>query len=401
MNISCVPIVEVFCSSIFLTVFAQQDNPKSFGGVGAMLSRHHSGYVRVDAVVPGGPADRAGLKSGEWLFSVNDSVVHTRSLAVVIGFLRGEVGTAVKVGVIRGDSVKTVRIVRASVLPWGKKECIEGDCTNGPGRFVMPNGDTIACTFIEGAFDGVLTHTRSGGERVTSKFAKGVLLEEPGTIIYPDGKKYLGSIDESVAHGIGTMTLPDGTVRSGLWILGRFISGCYSGNCESGEGTEVLDHGMMEIFETGMRMLPRIFYEGKAQSIGWSSMEQFEEKLAKELADVKKEFEEREAAEKASGKKSVGIIWPEVSSGGNDGKRFNHATGEYVYSPRYYSCHRCQGTGKVWKCTKSYDVLEENTYSSVIHRQSNLVSTKMYSQSNLNCDFYTCEWCGGSGKLEY
>lgn len=43
-----------------------------------------------------------------------------------------------------------------------------------------------------------------------------------GTKLWPDGKKYQGHWKNGKRHGSGTMTLPSGKVKRGQWRNGRF-----------------------------------------------------------------------------------------------------------------------------------------------------------------------------------
>jgi len=611
-------------AAIASTTLAQVDLTKTFGGVGIILSRHSSGYARIDETAPDGPAAKAGLKRGERLFSVNDSLVYTRSLAAVTALLKGNIGSTVKVGIIRGDSIVKVHLVRAAITPWREEACISGDCKNGPGKLVRINGDTIAGAFIDGLAEGDVAQTHPDGECLTRKYSRGKPVNDSAVIRYPDGKSYVGMTREGVAHGVGTMTFPDGTIRSGLWIFGRFISGCYKGNCQNGQGTMVIDfgriyegtfkngefeglgtvtfpdsageeirqitcpfsrncpsgpglvlyrngdrydgelqsiqpsthrtgkgtmyyangdvyegswenclyqgtgllrkkdgtrhvgtfsrgkmhgwmatvkdstlslriydngkidkakqkdvdeyfkknrlhektnlllqqyallreifdqgclygncqngvglswgiptsdvvyygafkdgkpngagemymvegketfrgnfknglrHGMMEILAAGFLCLPRIYYEGKAEAVGWSSMEQFEAKLAKELDEAKKELALKDGR--------AGFISPVENADERKPLRYDYVKGEHTRDPRFYTCTRCEGMGTINRCYHEYDMVEEKTYSSYHHSQSNLVKTERFWDSRLICKDFTCEWCHGTGKLEY
>lgn len=81
----------------------------------------------------------------------------------------------------------------------GGKGCIQGDCIEGPGKFVY--GDFT--TYV-GNFSGSYAHGY-------------------GECYYSDGDFYKGEWQAHYFHGQGTMYYADGTVQSGLWKAGEFI----------------------------------------------------------------------------------------------------------------------------------------------------------------------------------
>lgn len=59
------------------------------------------GYATVVSVVPGSPADRAGLVDGDFLESIDGQDTHNLSLAMIQEMLEGAPGTTLTVGVVR------------------------------------------------------------------------------------------------------------------------------------------------------------------------------------------------------------------------------------------------------------------------------------------------------------
>jgi carboxyl-terminal processing protease len=87
----------------------------SYSGVGVWVHRAHDGTLRVLSVQNGSPAAHAGLRPKDILVSVGDAAVAGRSVADVVGQLRGDVGSAVTVQVRRGSAVLTMHLQRAAV----------------------------------------------------------------------------------------------------------------------------------------------------------------------------------------------------------------------------------------------------------------------------------------------
>jgi C-terminal processing protease CtpA/Prc len=88
----------------------------SVGSVGAVLGRDndtHALYVR--DVPPGLAADRAGLLPGDEIVMINGVYVRDLSPRDVRARLRGEVGSAVELTVVRGGEVLEVRLIRGEL----------------------------------------------------------------------------------------------------------------------------------------------------------------------------------------------------------------------------------------------------------------------------------------------
>ncbi len=74
-----------------------------YTGVGIDLSIEDDQVV-VIAPFDGSPAAQAGIRSGDIIVTIDGVPVNTNSLADTIGRMRGAEGTAVKIGIMRGDN---------------------------------------------------------------------------------------------------------------------------------------------------------------------------------------------------------------------------------------------------------------------------------------------------------
>ncbi|MBN2007736.1 PDZ domain-containing protein [candidate division KSB1 bacterium] len=220
----------------YSTLFAQEN----YGGVGIVISRQLSGYLLVYDMAAGGPAETAGIKKGDLIYQVEDVSITKLYVTEVINRLKGTTGTKVKIGILRDNKPLNIEIVRGVVNKWIAPEILAGDCRNGYGKYKSVDGNICEGNFLDGKFHGNVKITKPGGETITYNANDGVIDESTSVVDYPDGRKYTGSIVEGVPHGSGTMLMTDGTERYGEWFLGTLIEGCFSGNCENGEGVYIL-----------------------------------------------------------------------------------------------------------------------------------------------------------------
>ncbi len=88
----------------------------SIVGIGALMSTQ-SGAAIIQSVIPGGPADRAGLRSGDHVLAVDGTPTDTQDLNTVVKRIRGDAGTTVKLLILHeGDTDPAeVSIVREKV----------------------------------------------------------------------------------------------------------------------------------------------------------------------------------------------------------------------------------------------------------------------------------------------
>jgi carboxyl-terminal processing protease len=98
-------------------LFQQQAPREADGEVGLLLTRRFS-FVMVVAARAGSPGEKAGLRPGDILKSIDER--HTRPMPSVVAdrLLRGAPGSSVKLGVLRaGEDPFEVSVVRERVLP--------------------------------------------------------------------------------------------------------------------------------------------------------------------------------------------------------------------------------------------------------------------------------------------
>jgi carboxyl-terminal processing protease len=161
----------------------------SITGIGARMAQVESQFV-IQSVVPGSPAEKAGLRSGDVVLAVNDDPVDGKTLDQVVQSVRGTAGTTVRLQIGRqGTAAFEVSIVRAEIsvpaVSWA-----------------MIPGSTIADIRIEEFSKGAADDLKTALRDAEKAGATGLVLDlrdDPG-----------GYVDEAV--GVASVFLPSGTV---------------------------------------------------------------------------------------------------------------------------------------------------------------------------------------------
>ena len=100
------------------TEYKQKQQNSGTGETGLSLSKRF-GYVIVISVLPDSPAEKAGIHSGDIFESVGGFTTRDMSVGQALNLLNGQVGTGVKVGVIRRGKADpdSIEIVREKLAP--------------------------------------------------------------------------------------------------------------------------------------------------------------------------------------------------------------------------------------------------------------------------------------------
>ena len=109
---SMLSLVGFLISVLLAHAGATTAQPAPTGGVGLALYSEDDGSITVRGLLPDGPAEKAGIRVGDVLVSVEDAVV---GLEAAGRRLRGEVGTAVKLSVRRAGKGLEFTLMRAAI----------------------------------------------------------------------------------------------------------------------------------------------------------------------------------------------------------------------------------------------------------------------------------------------
>jgi formylglycine-generating enzyme required for sulfatase activity len=94
--------------------------------------------------------------------------------------------------------------------------CKKGDCTNGHGTYIYPDGSTYVGQWRDQQFDGQGTFTYSDGCVYIGEWKKNQRSGK-GSFSRPNGAKYQGQWKNDMFDGEGTYFYPDGSLYVGHW----------------------------------------------------------------------------------------------------------------------------------------------------------------------------------------
>lgn len=84
------------------------------GGIGVIVSKNGD-YIEVVSVIEDGSAKAAGILQGDLIYAVNDEEMKGKPTEYVTSKMKGEIGTTVKVTVLRGEEKLEFNIIRCEL----------------------------------------------------------------------------------------------------------------------------------------------------------------------------------------------------------------------------------------------------------------------------------------------
>jgi carboxyl-terminal processing protease len=165
--------------------------------IGADVSKRF-GYAAVVAVIPGGPADKAGVDNSDIIESIEGKSTHDMSLAEIRSILAGDVGSTITVAVVRPRRAEPQKIVitrdLVAIPPVSDK--MLADNVGYIKVDTLPEGKSqeIAAKIRDlqnqGAKKLVLDLRNAAGGVESEGVATANLFLDHGTITYLQGQKY-------------------------------------------------------------------------------------------------------------------------------------------------------------------------------------------------------------------
>lgn len=189
-----------FCLAFFAAVPTLAQEGEDFVGFGFYFMPDREGASIITAVAPWSTAETAGMRAGDRILTVGgvplppfnegDLLEAARdSLPAAFTVSRGADTLAVSLDVGPYQLTPLLRRMNAYL-------CLAGDCWDGIGLRVQPNGD-----WYEGQFDQGIRHG-------------------PGKMVLADGRIYSGQFANGLFHGRGVYRWPDATYWVGTFAYG-------------------------------------------------------------------------------------------------------------------------------------------------------------------------------------
>jgi carboxyl-terminal processing protease len=165
--------------------------------IGADVSKRF-GYAAVVSIVPGGPADKAGVDNYDIIESIDGKSTHEMSLAEIRSILAGETGSTVTVAVVRPRRAEPQKIVitrdLVTIPPVSDKMLADNVGYIKVDAFSEGKSDEIAAKIRDlqkqGASKLILDLRNAAGGVESEGVATANLFLDHGTITYLQGQKY-------------------------------------------------------------------------------------------------------------------------------------------------------------------------------------------------------------------
>jgi carboxyl-terminal processing protease len=165
--------------------------------IGAAVSKRF-GYAAVVAVIPGGPADKAGIENSDIIESIEGKSTHDMSLAEIHAMLYGEVGSTITVAVVRPRRAEPQKIVitrdMVAIPPVSCEMLADNVAYIKVDAFPEGKSQEIAAKIRDlqrqGAKKLVLDLRNSASGEESEGIVTANLFLDHGTITYLQGQKY-------------------------------------------------------------------------------------------------------------------------------------------------------------------------------------------------------------------
>lgn len=181
-----------------------EETEGAFGGVGIEVSAMNGQFIEVVAPIKDTPAERAGVKSGDRIFMINDKEYSADMMQDAVSVMRGEPGTPVKLTILRSVNGKDEQIVFDIVREIINVQSIHSEMLE----------DDIGYLRITNFQANTATQFMEAWEDLIAKGAKGIVLDlrnNPG-----------GLLDVTIK--IGDFLLPEGDVMKYKYADGTMDS---------------------------------------------------------------------------------------------------------------------------------------------------------------------------------
>jgi carboxyl-terminal processing protease len=218
------------------TVFMDQKEASEFnndlsgnigGGVGAEIALRND-VPTIIRILPGNPAEKAGLLAGDIIIGVNDEATTGWTATKTAEKIRGQVDTTVKIKVVRSAEEKTFTVTRAKV----SNPSVQASVENGIGTLTISRFDSetsdlarkAAQSFKQQNVRGVILDVRGngGGYLTAAQDVAGLWLDNKTVVTERTNGKVVDDLKSGgnpLLAGIPTVVLVNGSSASASEIV--------------------------------------------------------------------------------------------------------------------------------------------------------------------------------------
>lgn len=197
------------------------------GGVGMEVGLR-AGVPTAVRILRDNPAEKAGVQAGDVILAVNGDEVQGKSVNDIVTQIRGDVGTTVKLTLLRDGNTKDFTITRAQVT----NPSVYGSVQNGVGVMTMTRFDndtgrlarSLANEFKASNVKGVVLDLRgNGGGFVTAaQDVAGIWLDEKVVVVEKSGGRVVEELktgNSPILNGVKTVVLVNESSASASEIV--------------------------------------------------------------------------------------------------------------------------------------------------------------------------------------
>lgn len=138
-----------------IAAIMNEDATGEFEGIGAMVQMREDGYLEIASLIPGQPAEAAGVRPGDIIVAVGDQSIVGLGLYEAISYIRGPAGTEAELEILRPGEQASIFITveRARIeVPITESRMLD----NNIGYLRLTEFDANAAQRVETELEGLL-----------------------------------------------------------------------------------------------------------------------------------------------------------------------------------------------------------------------------------------------------
>lgn len=144
-----------------ITAILNEDASGSFEGIGAHVTMREDGYLEIADLIPGQPAEAAGILPGDIILAVGDQSIVGLGLYEAISYIRGPAGTDAVLTILRADEEEPliITVTRARIeVPIVEYRMLD----DGIGYVLLTEFDANAADSVQDALKDLLRQKPKG-----------------------------------------------------------------------------------------------------------------------------------------------------------------------------------------------------------------------------------------------